>query len=362
MCRSIPSRQAFTPTIPDLRLAAEAAQHYGTIHQEIIISPEDLPRLLPELVWAMEDPVAREEMVVYLVLTREAAKHVPFVLYGQLSDVLFAGMPRHLLVKAAGDLPWLSAPLVDFYDYTQTGKAPATVVGRLLVAAYYRGRQTPPARVLGARVAAGGKGLALAGVEPLNASLLESLRFPTEVAAMERLHSQVGLRYGSIFHDLEVANCAFRVPDRLKIRGRTRKYILRRAAAAILPGRLADRPKGLIRMVRDQRLLQVLDTMADELLAPEAVAWRGMFAQRDVDRLRRLPPSGTYADDQFYHLWTMLLTEIWARTFIDGRGANPIALPPLQRTAATDAASGAGTLASVASHTAAANNSGERAA
>ena len=48
---------------------------------------------------------------------------------------------------------------------------------------------------------------------------------------------------------------------------------------------------------------------------------------------------GTYADDQFYHLWTMLLSEIWARTFIDGRGAGPISFPSRsQRTAAPEAA------------------------
>jgi asparagine synthase (glutamine-hydrolysing) len=322
---------SFQADDPDLKLAAEAARYYGTIHREIVISPDDLPRLLPEMVWTMEDPVAREEMVVYLVLVREAAKQVPFVLYGQLSDVLFAGMPRHLLVKAAGDLPWLSRPIADFYDYTQTGKAPATLLGRLLVGGYYRGRQTPPPKVLGAPPAAGGKGLALADLEPLNVSLLESVRYPTEVAVMERLHAQFGLRYGSIFHDLDVARCAFRVPDRLKIRGRTRKYILRQAAAKILPGHLAARPKGLIRMKRDQRLLEAVDAMADELLGPEVVAWRGMFAIGDVARLRRRPANGTYADDQFYHLWTMLLSEIWARTFIDGRGAGPISLPTSSR-------------------------------
>ena len=330
---------SFQADDPDLKLAEEAARHYRTIHREIIIAPDDLPRLLPEMVWTMEDPVAREEMVVYLALVREAAKQVPFVLYGHLSDMLFAGMPRHLLVKAAGDLPWLREPITDFYNYTQTGKAPATLLGRALVGSYYLCRQAPPPKVLGSPSAAGGKGLVLADSEPLNASLLQSVKYPTEVAAMERLHSRFGLGYGSIFHDLDVAKCAFRIPDQLKIRGRTRKYILRQAAARILPGHLAARPKGLIRIKRDQRLLQVVDAMTDELLGPDAVNWRGMFAMGDVTRLRRRSANGTYADDQFYHLWTMLLSEIWARTFIDGRGAGPISFPSRsQRTAAPEAA------------------------
>ena len=312
---------------PDLRLAAEAAQHYRTIHREIIIAADQLPRLMTELVWTMEDPVAREEMIVYLVLAREAAGEVPLVLYGQLSDALFAGMPRHLLIKVAGDLPWLRQPILDFYDYTQTGRAPATHLGRLLVSIYYRGRQCPPARVVGASAGAGGKTLALAEFQPVNAAILEALKYPSVVAAMERLHAQVGVEYGSIFHDLDLARFAMRVPDRLKIKGRSRKYILHRAAAQILPSHLAARPKGFVRMPRDRRLLEVVDGLADVLLAPEAVASRGMFSQADVDRLRRRPPTGTYADDQFYHLWTMLLSEIWARTFIDGRADAPITLP-----------------------------------
>jgi hypothetical protein len=123
-----------------------------------------------------------------------------------------------------------------------------------------------------------------------------------------------------------VAERAFRIPDRLKIHGRTRKYILRRAMEGILPPSLAARPKGLVRVGRDQRLVQVIDAMADELLAPEAVARRGLFDPWEVARLRRAPAAGRYRDDQFYHLWTLLLTEIWSRTFLDGRGAAPIRL------------------------------------
>jgi asparagine synthase (glutamine-hydrolysing) len=318
---------SFQADDPDLRLAAEAARHFGTAHQEIILRAEDLPRLLPELVWVMEDPVAREEMVVYQVLAEAAAKKVPLVLYGQMADVLFAGMPRHLLVRITSELPpFLRGPLVAFHEYTQTGAMRPSPLGKLLVAAYYRGRRVPPPPVLGAPPLSGAKGLELAPVEPLNASLLASIGAPTETAAMERLHSRVGIRYGSIFHDRDVADRAFRVPDRLKIRGRTRKHILRRATEGILPPSLAARPKGLIRMGRDQRLVGVIDAMADELLAPEAVARRGLFDPRDVARVRRAPAGGRYRDDQFYHLWTLLLTEIWSRTFLDGRGAAPVRL------------------------------------
>jgi asparagine synthase (glutamine-hydrolysing) len=310
---------AFRPDDPALTLAAETAEYFGTTHHEIVISATDLPRLLHELVESIEDPVAREEMVVYLELTREASRHVSKVLYGHLSDMLFAGMPRHVLVQAAAKLRLLRKPIVDFYDYTQTGKTPRSLLGKSLVRLYYHQQRTPPARVKGVATKHALKGLVLANDEPLNRSLLDSLQYPTEIGAIERLHARCGLRYGSIFHDLEVARCAFRIPGGLKIRRRIRKYILRQAALGILPEHLAARPKDLIRVNRNAQLVQLLDALADELLSPEAVARRGFFTQEEIGRLRERPASGEYADDRFYHLWTLLLTEMWARQFVDQR-------------------------------------------
>jgi asparagine synthase (glutamine-hydrolysing) len=303
---------------PDLALAAAAARHFRTIHTELVLSPEDLPRLLSELVWTMEDPCAREEMLVYHAIAQHAAHEVPIVLYGHMADVLFGGMPRHMLIKLAASMPFVRRPLVEFYDYTQTGALPRTTLGKTLVAIYFRGRHSADARVLGDAGAVAEARLHLAASEPLNTALLEAIRHPTEVAAIERLHARAGLRFGSVFHDTRVAQAAFEVPDRLKIRGRCRKYILRCAARGILPPSLAARPKGMIRMTRDRRLRDVIAGLAAELLAPRLVRSRCLFDPEDVALLvRNWHESG----EQFYRIWTLLLVELWCREFIDARGA-----------------------------------------
>ena len=81
--------------------AGEVAHHFGTVHHEVVLAPDDLPELLPHVVWHMEDPIGREEMVFWYLISREAAKHVPLLLCGNLSDLLFAGMPRFIVPKAA---------------------------------------------------------------------------------------------------------------------------------------------------------------------------------------------------------------------------------------------------------------------
>jgi hypothetical protein len=51
-----------------------------------------------------------------------------------------------------------------------------------------------------------------------------------------------------------------------------------------------------------------------------------------VARLRRRPAGRPYSQERAYRLWSLLLTEIWSRHFIDRRGAAPASpLPPVRR-------------------------------
>jgi hypothetical protein len=77
---------------------------------------------------------------------------------------------------------------------------------------------------------------------------------------------------------------------------------------------------------------EVLDRLADDLLSPAALADRGLFEREYVDRLRRRAAGTPYSQERAYRLWSMLLTELWARAFLDRRGAAPAhALPAVRR-------------------------------
>jgi hypothetical protein len=69
------------------------------------------------------------------------------------------------------------------------------------------------------------------------------------------------------------------------------------------------------------------------------LASRGLFDPRYVARLRRRPADRPYSQERAYRLWSMLLTEIWSRHFIDRRGAAPTSpLPPVRRLVQQDLA------------------------
>lgn len=300
-----------------LAQAREAADHFGTHHREIVIAPEELPDLLPELLWCMEDPVAREEMIVYHVLAQRAAREVPIVLYGHMADMLFGGMPRHLLIKMAADWRVVRGSMLEFYDFTQSGKRPRSIVGRLLVAAYLRGNRVQTPSPLGEFEMAPGKHASADGPEALNEMLLRSLAYPSEIGAIERIHAWAGVEFASLFHDRDVANCAFSIPSDMKIRGQVRKHVLREAARNLLPAAFARRPKDLIRIRRDAPLLPVLAQLKDELLSSSCVRARGLFNPEYVDELFSRASKPGCTDTVFYHLWTLLLIELWCRAFGD---------------------------------------------
>jgi asparagine synthase (glutamine-hydrolysing) len=312
------------PEDPELVLAAEAARAFATEHHEVVLGPEELPELLPPVVWHIEDPVGREDNPYLYATAREAARHVPVLFGGHEADRLFGGMPRHKLVNAAYRLPFLRAPLRDMLRYSQTGAAAAAPLGRLLVAAYYRGSQVEPPSVAGARRFPDVESLERRGAHPLNDHLARGLAGYTGKQHMETLHSAFGLGMNSLFFDSDLVDDALHIPDHLKIRWLTReKYILKQACASLLPPGLARRGKSLQRLRHDDVFAEVLDRLADLMLQPHQVRERGLFEPSYIERVRRRPPGRPYPSEQAYRLWSLILTEIWARIFLDARGSKP---------------------------------------
>jgi asparagine synthase (glutamine-hydrolysing) len=137
------------------------------------------------------------------------------------------------------------------------------------------------------------------------------------------VHSAFGIDLDAPFADVDLVACAFQIPDRLKIRATTQKYIQREALKDFLPPSIRRRGKSLNRLLNDVELAGVMDGLADDLLSPAAVLHRGIFNPAYVTRLRRRAASAPYPEEQLYRLWTMLLIELWFRIFIDQRGAFP---------------------------------------
>jgi asparagine synthase (glutamine-hydrolysing) len=312
--------------------AGMVARELGTRHHPLVLSPGDLPGLLPWMVWHLEEPIGREDIAYLFVAAREAARHVDLVLAGFGFDGLFAGLPRHRLVDLGIRIPPLRGPLEEFYDYTFRSVEPHTLAGRALRAGYFRGRAHPAPRVLGADPMPRFGGFPRGGDQPLTNFLRRGFMVLPYQHPIERLYGAAGVRMNAHHTDPAFLATALSIPDRLKIHGGTQKYILRKACAGLLPGSMLAVGKSFNRLRHDAEMSEVLDRLGDELLEPATVRHRGLFDPAYIGRLRRRPDGKPYSQARAYRLWSLLLAEIWARLYLDQRGAPPaVALPPVRR-------------------------------
>jgi asparagine synthase (glutamine-hydrolysing) len=314
----------FGPQDPELIGAAETAQHFRTTHHEVVLSPGDLLELLPSMIWHLEDPLGREDIAYLFACAREAAaRGIEVLLGGHVADVLTGGMPRHLLVQLANRMPLIGGPLEDLFRYTRTGEEPRTLIGRLALTRYFRGGIYSPPRLIGAGPPPAADSIRVVGPEPLTRFLCQAVLAYPGKGHYDRVHAAFGVDVNAPFADPDFVATVFEIPDRLKIRWRTQKYVQREAFKDLLPASIRRRKKSIARLRNDLELGRVMDRLADDLLAPAKLRERGIFEFAYVKRLLQRPPDTPYHEEQLYRLWTMILTELWFRTFVDGRGARP---------------------------------------
>jgi asparagine synthase (glutamine-hydrolysing) len=75
----------------ELEYAREMARHVGSKHHEVVVDQDSFLQLLPEVVYASDEPLADLTLVPLLALSRAAREDVKVVLSGEGSDEILAG-------------------------------------------------------------------------------------------------------------------------------------------------------------------------------------------------------------------------------------------------------------------------------
>ncbi len=205
--------------VPDERAQADMlARRLGARSQEVAITAEDFWTLLPEIASALDDPVADYAVVPTYKLGQAAAADFKVVLSGEGGDELFAGYGRY---RSQRRPRWL-------------GGRPPRRRGSFDGLDVLR-QETPGWRggiVEAERLAAGGGRSKLQSAQAVDCSdwLAHDLLLKIDRCLMAH-----GLEGRVPLLDPAVAAFAFRLPDRLKLRRRLGKYLLRRWLSQHLP-------------------------------------------------------------------------------------------------------------------------------
>jgi hypothetical protein len=282
----------YGPDDPVLAEAARTAKSVGSRHHAVVLDPADLDSLLPWTVWHLEEPAGGLEVAHLFAGAREAARHVTVVVNGLgIGELVGSARSERFTDRALGRL--LRKPLAELHDYAERSVPPASLGGRALKAAYYRGRDFPAARVRGAAPLP-------PGIGP-HEDVLRRLRMQSSI---ERLFAGSGLRLAGPCNDPHFVATALAFPG---------------SPSPVAPGgttrgdRFPDRTP----------MTEALDRMAVELLSPGSVRERGFFEPAYVASLLRRARGHPYVEERARRIWSLLLVEIWARAFLDRRGAPP---------------------------------------
>lgn len=84
----------------ELRYARAVADYLETDHHEFILSEESI-KLLPEIVWHFDEPVADPAAIPTYILSRETRKYVTVVLTGEGGDELAGGYEQYKIFYAS---------------------------------------------------------------------------------------------------------------------------------------------------------------------------------------------------------------------------------------------------------------------
>ena len=341
----------------ELEYARLVATAYRTDHRETLVSPAEFFAELPRLVWHEDEPIAHPSSIALYFVSRLAAHHVKVVLTGEGSDETLAGYNRYRVTEynarlgalyrrcvprlarrglrhALEGLPATSrlrqrasrtflmrgADLDELYfdNFAVFGRA----AQRELLSRELRAQLAPVDPY-----AAYHSALARVRGKPLLSQLLyadvktylhELLMKQDQMSMAASIESRVP------FLDHPLTEWVAALPQTMKLRGTTTKWILRQAMRDRLPAPILERRKMGFPVPVGPWLRGPWRPLLSEYVTGTRPRARGLF---EADTVERLVNEHIRGVNHAERLWGLLTFEIWARMFLDGESPWSLELP-----------------------------------
>ncbi|MGH7863219.1 MAG: asparagine synthase-related protein, partial [Candidatus Dormibacteraceae bacterium] len=118
---------------------------------------------------------------------------------------------------------------------------------------------------------------------------------------------------------------ATRLPIDLKLRGMTRKYLLRKALAGRLPRQIIDRPKKGFGIPVSRWLHTELRELMEDLLSEDRLRRQGLFNPAYVRGL--IDDHLAKKQDNRKPLWSLLVFQLWHQRYLENATVSPTVGP-----------------------------------
>ncbi len=344
----------------ELEYARMAARAFNTDHHEIVVSPQEFFDALPGMVYQEDEPIAHPSSIPLYFVSKLAGEHVKVVLTGEGSDELLAGYDKYrktiynLALGSAYSFT-VPSPLRRLVKHTIENGSGALAVRQKLArtflcvpsdiesiyfdnfSVFSRRRQqslfTAETRARMTESDPYKTSLALMGESDAMTMLDQLLAADMKTYLHELLMKQDQMSMAASiesrvpFLDHKLVEFAARLPEKMKLRGLTTKYILRQAMVDKVPSEILTRKKMGFPVPVGTWLRGQFRHLLDEYVLSARARERGIF---EPEFVRNLVAGHQAGENHAERLWMLINFEIWQRRFIDGDQQNiskPESLP-----------------------------------
>ncbi len=323
-------------TYDETGYAREIADRFGTDHQEFQVAP-DVLNLVDHLVTFLDDPIGDFSIFPTYVLSELTRRHVTVALSGDGGDELFGGYETYQadrLARRTG-VGLLGGPLRrtlaavrptdkkkgyinKLKRFTEGFAHPEDLshvrwmtfwtegeLGDLFTPELAATVESGAADAIRPYFAAGRYG-------PASRSMYVDIKtYMTDdiLVKVDRMSMATSLEVRSPFLDYRLVEFALSLPDELKLRGRTGKYILKRAMADLLPARITGRAKEGFSIPVKNWLKGDMRALMQDVLTERRVNEQGLVRWPTVKRLMDEHLAGT--ENHSHKLWALMVFELW---------------------------------------------------
>jgi len=326
--------------------ARAVAEHLGTDHTELYVTPEEAMAVIPKLPTIYDEPFSDSSQIPTYLVSQLARQHVTVILSGDGGDELFCGYNRYVLgYQIWSRLRLLPQPL---------RKLLAGMLYRAPVHALDRMQRWLPRRLqvssLADRLPKLAEVLAHRDGQSFYRSLVSHSKNPEELvlgasepetilSQPDRLPNLPDLRERMMYLDMmtylpddiltkvdrasmavsletrvplldhRVVEFAWRVPTEYKYRNGQGKWLLRQVLYRYVPQSLMDRPKMGFGVPIEHWLRDSLREWAEELLNEKRLREESFFDPAPIRRMWEEHISGKRR--WHYYLWDVLMFQAW---------------------------------------------------
>ena len=328
----------------ELHHARRVAEHVGADHHEFIVRPNAM-EILPTLVEHYGEPFADSSAIPSYYVARETRRYVTVALNGDGGDECFAGYERYAAMSLAqrytslvpaGVVAGVARALPEVQSRRNLlgkGKRFLTAASLTPVQRYlrwissfdeaaktdlysddFRGQTAGFSTVSIIQpwfAKANGAGI-------VDASLLTDTMtyLPNDLLVkMDIASMTVSLEARSPFLDHHLMEFAASLPEKLKLRRMTTKYLLKRILKGLVPHENLTRAKMGFGVPIGHWFRGAMQSFVREILLSEKAQSRGLFRGEKVRELIEQHVAGHANHD--HRLWTLLMLELWFQRFID---------------------------------------------